>query len=263
MKTLIDKSDIRSFNEDGVVILRGVFSEWIDTLVKGAERHIKNPSERALIHHQEKHKGQFLEDFCNWRHIPEYSDFVFNSSLASIASSLMKSESVQLFHDHFFYKETNSGVPTPWHQDMPYYCVSGEQTISFWLPLESREKGVSLKSLAGSHKLNKEVRPTSWSNNENFYEDSGVFMDLPDTNEFELKEWRTEPGDAIAFNFKTVHGANANLTNKISRTLSFRLLGDDAVYKQRSGRTSPSFPDINQKDGERLREDWFPTLVNS
>ena len=88
---LINQSDIRSFNEDGVVILRGVFSEWIETLIKGAERHIENPSERALTHHHEKYKGQFLEDFCNWRAIPEYSDFIFNSSLALIASSLMKS----------------------------------------------------------------------------------------------------------------------------------------------------------------------------
>ena len=62
---LINQSDIRSFNEDGVVILRGVFSEWIETLIKGAERHIENPSERALTHHDEKYKGQFLEDFCN------------------------------------------------------------------------------------------------------------------------------------------------------------------------------------------------------
>jgi len=59
---LINQSDIRSFNEDGVVILRGVFSEWIETLLKGAERHIENPSERALTHHHEKYKGQFLEE---------------------------------------------------------------------------------------------------------------------------------------------------------------------------------------------------------
>ena len=262
MKMLIDQSDIQSFNEDGVVILRGVFSEWIDTLVKGAERHIKNPSVRALIHHQEKYKGQFLEDFCNWRDIPEYSDFIYNSSLALLASSLMKSKSAQFFHDHFFYKETNSGVPTPWHQDMPYYCVSGQQTVSFWLPLESREKSVSLKLLAGSHQLNKEIRPTSWASNESFYEDSEAFMNLPDIKEFTTKEWKTEPGDVVAFNFKTIHAANANIANTISRTLSFRLLGDDAVYKQRPGRTSPSFPGINQKNGERLREDWFPTLVS-
>jgi len=85
---------------------------------------------------------------------------------------------------------------------------------------------------------------------------------LPDIKEFTTKEWKTEPGDVVAFNFKTIHGANANIANTISRTLSFRLLGDDAVYKQRPGRTSPSFPGINQKNGERLREDWFPTLVS-
>jgi ectoine hydroxylase-related dioxygenase (phytanoyl-CoA dioxygenase family) len=85
-------------------------------------------------------------------------------------------------------------------------------------------------------------------------------MDLPDSNDYEIKEWNTQPGDVIAFNFKTIHGANANLNDKVSRTLSFRLLGDDVVYKQRSGRTSPNFPGINQRNGERLREDWFPTL---
>jgi len=37
-------------------------------------------------------------------------------------------------------------------------------------------------------------------------------------------------------------------------------LGDDVRYRQRPGRTSPNFPDINQKNGERLREDWFPII---
>ncbi|MDC3316187.1 phytanoyl-CoA dioxygenase family protein [Candidatus Thioglobus sp.] len=262
MEILINQSDVQSFKEDGVVLLKGVFSEWIDILVQGAKFHINNPSQRALTHHNKKYQGQFLEDFCNWRRIPEYSDFVFNSSLASIASNLMESESVQFFHDHFFYKDANSGVSTPWHQDIPYYCVSGDQTVSFWLPLESREKKFSLRSLAGSHLLKKEIRPTSWSNNESFYEDSKTFMDLPDSNDYEIKEWETEPGDVIAFNFKTIHEANANINNKISRTLSFRLVGEDVVFKNRPGRTSPSFPGINQNNGERLREDWFPTLLN-
>ena len=260
MALLIKQSDVQSFREDGVVILRGVFKEWIDVLANGADFHLSHPSERFLVHKNEKYQGQFLEDFCNWRRIPEYTDFIFNSNLASIASNLMESKSVQFFHDHFFYKEANSGVPTPWHQDIPYYCVKGHQTVSFWLPLESRQKNVSLRSLAGSHLLNKEIRPTSWSNNESFYEDSNAFMDMPDSDGYEIKEWETEPGDVIAFNFKTVHGANANKDIKMSRALSFRLLGDDVVYNERPGRTSPNFPGINQQNGERLREDWFPTL---
>ena len=39
-----------------------------------------------------------------------------------------------------------------------------------------------------------------------------------------------------------------------------KLFGDDAVYIERPGRTSPPYPGINQRNGERLREDWFPTI---
>jgi ectoine hydroxylase-related dioxygenase (phytanoyl-CoA dioxygenase family) len=87
-------------------------------------------------------------------------------------------------------------------------------------------------------------------------------MDLPniDNGGFEIKQWKIEPGDVVAFNFKTIHSAKANTVNRVSRTLSFRLIGDDVRYRQRPGRTSPNFPDINQKNGERLREDWFPTI---
>ena len=50
---------------------------------------------------------------------------------------------------------------------------------------------------------------------------------------------------------------------RVSRTLSFRLIGDDVRYQQRPGRTSPNFPNINQKNGELLREDWFPVIYNN
>ena len=99
MAKFINQSDVQSYREDGVVILRGVFTEWVDILGHGAEFHLKNPSKQSLVHHGEHLQGYFLEDFCNWRRIPEYTDFIFNSSLASIASDLMESNSVQFFHD--------------------------------------------------------------------------------------------------------------------------------------------------------------------
>ena len=40
-----------------------------------------------------------------------------------------------------------------------------------------------------------------------------------------------------------------------------RLVGDDARYVTRPGRTSPPFPEHGMTDGDRLRDDWFPTLV--
>jgi ectoine hydroxylase-related dioxygenase (phytanoyl-CoA dioxygenase family) len=254
---MIDTNNIKDYQDNGVVVLRGIFKDWIPVLRTGAEYNAQHPGPRALFH--DKNEGLFLEDFCR-QDIPEYKDFVYNSPLGAIAAQLMKSRSAQFFHDHYLHKAANSGLATPWHQDMPYYCVEGEQTVSFWIPLASRNKDISLKCVAGSHKLPAEIRPTRWSSEDSFYEDDTQFMDLPDIDngEYDIKAWAMQPGDVVAFNFKTIHSANRNSANTVNQTLSFRLVGDDARFIQRPGRTSPDFPDINQQKGERLREDWFP-----
>jgi hypothetical protein len=40
-----------------------------------------------------------------------------------------------------------------------------------------------------------------------------------------------------------------------------RLLGDDARYVTRPGRTSPPFPGHDMVEGQVLRQDWFPFLI--
>ncbi len=262
MSEYLSASDIKNYQGDGVVILRGVFKDWMKILQRGANFHDKNPSASALIHKKGHYKGKLLEDFCNWKRIPEYEDFILHSELGALSAALTRSSTAQFFHDHYLFKEGNSGVETPWHQDMPYYCVDGDQTVSFWLPLEARKKNVSLNCAAGTHQLSKEIRPTSWANNESFYTNDDEFIDIPDieNGNYKIKQWETEPGDVVAFNFKIIHSAKANKLSSISRTLSFRLLGDDVRYRERKGRTSPNFENINQINGERLREDWFPTI---
>lgn len=244
---LIGEADIQTYQVDGVVKLQGVFSDWIETLSKGAQTNIDHPSDSALTHQAPYHNGQFVEDFCNWQRIRKYTDFVYHSPLGEIAAQLMRSSSAQFFHDHILHKEAASGVPTPWHQDMPFYCVKGTQTVSFWIPLNVREQSVSLRLAAGSHQLPKEIRPTSWSNNESFYADDTHFMDIPDidNSEFEIKQWAMELGDAIAFDFRTIHGALPNTLASTNTTISFRLIGDDARYFDKGSRTSPNFPDID------------------
>jgi len=46
------------------------------------------------------------------------------------------------------------------------------------------------------------------------------------------------------------------------RAFSLRLVGDDARYVERPGRTSPPFPGHDMVAGQRLREDWFPRLFD-
>ena len=258
----IGEQQVSDYQDNGFVVLRGVFNDWIPALRRGADYNSAHPSDSALFHGADSDQGHFLEDFCNWRLIPEFHDFVLSSDLGQIAAELMQSRSAQFFHDHYLQKDAGTATATPWHQDMPYYCVRGEQTVSFWIPLEAREKEASLTCVAGSHRLPKEIRPTSWSTLDSFYADDASFMDLPDIDDdgYDIKTWAMEPGDAVAFNFKTIHGAKANTGHAVSRTVSFRLVGDDVRFFQRSGRTSPNFPDIEQQNGDRLREDWFPVI---
>ena len=77
---------------------------------------------------------------------------------------------------------------------------------------------------------------------------------------YNVLEWTMEPGDAVLFDFRTVHGARGNASRRSRRALSLRWVGDDARYVERPGRTSPPYPGHDMVSGQRLREDWFPVI---
>lgn len=82
----------------------------------------------------------------------------------------------------------------------------------------------------------------------------------PDAEGMQVLEWAMEPGDAVAFHYKTLHGARGNESANRRRAFSLRLVGEDARYVERPGRTSPPYPGHDMVAGQRLREDWFPVL---
>jgi ectoine hydroxylase-related dioxygenase (phytanoyl-CoA dioxygenase family) len=70
-------------------------------------------------------------------------------------------------------------------------------------------------------------------------------------------------GDAIVFNFSTVHGAPENKSKNRRRAFSVRFTGDDATYIKRKGEMSPPFPNVKLKNGQALDSRTFPVLVSS
>lgn len=258
---MITAQMISDFQRDGVVLVKGLFSEFVDDLARGIERNMAEPGPYAAENLKEGEQGRFFDDYCNWDRIPEFEHVIRKSNVAEVAAQLMQSKSVQLFHDHVLVKEPGTSKPTPWHSDGPYYFVKGQQTISFWSPVDP-VTDASLRLVAGSHKWEKPVLPTRWLSEENFYPDPDAYMPVPDPDaeNMDIREWAMEPGDAVAFNFDVLHGARGNTTNNRRRAFSLRLVGDDAVYTERPGRTSPPFPDHGMTEGEKLRKDWFPYL---
>lgn len=260
---LLTMADIEAFQRDGVVLVKGLFSRFVDTIRDGIDRNIADPGPYAAENLKEGESGRFFDDYCNWSRIPEFEEVVRNSPAAEVAADLMGSERVQMFHDHVLVKEPGTTKATPWHQDGPYYFVDGTQNVSFWAPVDP-VTDASLRCVAGSHVWEKQVLPTRWLSEESFYPNEDEYMPVPDPDAeaMDIREWPMEPGDAVAFNFGILHGARGNTTDIRRRAFSIRLLGDDARYVERPGPTSPPFPGHGMNSGQILREDWFPFLFD-
>ena len=219
------------------------------------------PGPYAAENLKEGESGRFFDDYCNWTRIPEFEDVIRNSPAAAVAADLMNSDAVQVFHDHVLVKEPGTSKQTPWHQDAPYYFVEGKQTVSFWCPVDPVREA-TLRCVAGSHRWPQQVLPIRWLSEANFYEHEDEYMPVPDPDKegMDIREWEMEPGDAVAFDYGTLHGARGNTTQSRRRAFSLRLIGDDARYVERPGPTSPPFPGHEMKPGQVLRKDWFPEI---
>lgn len=253
---------VEDFQRDGVVLIKGLWKDWVEDLRAGVERNMAEPGPSAAENLKPGEAGRFFDDYCNWTRIPEFERVIRGSDVAEAAAKLMRSNRVQMFHDHVLVKEPGTTRATPWHQDGPYYFVGGRQTVSFWSPLDP-VKEATLRCVAGSHRWAKEVLPTRWLAETSFYPDSEKYMAVPDPDAegMVVREWEMEPGDAVAFDYLTLHGARGNTATSRRRAFSLRLLGDDARYVERPGRTSPPFPGHDMQPGQVLRQDWFPFLI--
>lgn len=261
MHALITQDHVDAFQRDGVVLVKGLFADYVDTIRAGIERNMAEPGPYAAENLKDGERGRFFDDYCNWNRIAEFEDVIRHSPAAEVAADLMQSEAVQVFHDHVLVKEPGTTKATPWHQDGPYYFVDGRQTVSFWSPMDP-VSDASLRCVAGSHAWEKPVLPTRWLAETNFYPDTQAYMPVPDPDAqgMDIREWAMEPGDAVAFHYATLHGARGNTTEARRRAFSVRLLGDDARYVERPGPTSPPFPGHEMQAGQVLREDWFPVI---
>lgn len=263
MGNYVTERQVSDYQRDGAVHLSGLFKDWVDRIRAGIERNMRAPGPYASENLRPGENGRFFDDYCNWDRIPEFADVVRASPAACAAAELMRSKSAQLFHDHVLVKEPGTSKATPWHQDAPYYFVDGDQTVSFWIPVDPVDEA-TLRCIAGSHRWSKMVLPVRWLSDQNFYAGEDDYLPVPDPDaepgRYTVLEWPMQPGDAVAFHYRTAHGARGNLSERRRRVFSVRWLGDDVRYVTRPGRTSPPFPGHNMRNGERLREDWFPVI---
>ena len=261
-----DVEDIALFQREGVILIRGLFCDWVDPLRAGLQRNMDNPDDYAFPCDSVAPggTGRFFDSYCNWHRMPEYTAFISESPAAAMAAQFMESSRAQFFHEHVFCKEPGTQTATPWHHDLPYYCVDGRQNVSIYVSLDETPAETAVRFLAGSHRSGQLYFPRHFVDGADYVQDEkGMTSVMSHEDTFRKEDIRTfalQPGDTLLFDFRTLHGTTAAPIKARRRAFSTRWLGDDMVYCERAGETSPPLKDLGVTPGMRMPESLFPTL---
>ncbi len=139
----IDRQTIDTYQTDGVVLLKGAFTAWIDGLANGVAELMANPSEyghaRTVV--PKDGSAPFFQDYCNWSRIADFEQFVRQSPAAEIAAALMQSTTAKFFHEHTLVKPAGGSTVTPGITISPTTALRGGRTSAFgsrWTRLRRR-----------------------------------------------------------------------------------------------------------------------------
>lgn len=257
----ITADEVAEYGNNGVVKLAAIFDlEWIEYLRHAVETAMANPGPHAEEY--AKGEGRFFGDLDVAKRHDGFRDFVYNSPAAEIAGTIMGADKVNFFYDQLLVKEPGTAAATPWHQDQPYWAVSGHQVLSIWLPLDPVARESSLKYVRGSHHWGAH-NPHNFIDNTP-YEGTGL-PELPDIDsrrdEYKILGWDMEPGDCLVFQGMIVHGSAGNASMVCRRrALATRWTGDDARYEVRGGQVAIPTSDPGLQHGSLMDCDDFPVI---
>ena len=255
--------EVERFREDGVVLVRDVLEpNWLELIEHGVEQGRQDLSMVGKF--MSRGTAGYEMDIFLWKRIDALRDAIYYGPFAHWAQQLMGSEEVRFFYDQMFVKEAGTDAPTPWHQDLSFWPIRGEQICSMWITLDevSRESS-GLMYVKGSHRWPQRFKAISPDYFEPIIDEK--MDDIPDINAdpdaYDLVEWDMQPGDILMFHPLTLHGSYGNShRDRRRRAIAFRWIGDDVVYTPSPTRMAITFPH-DSVEGGPLRGGAFPRIV--
>ncbi|MFT6292710.1 MAG: ectoine hydroxylase-related dioxygenase (phytanoyl-CoA dioxygenase family) [Ilumatobacter sp.] len=264
----VPEQTLQDFRDDGVAVMRGLLDDrWLEMIADGVEYNRCNPSPWSHWYTDADEAVGFWTDYVTWRDVSQYRTAAFESPLASAAAQLMKSTEVRFFHEHVLVKEPGATERTPWHHDQPYYCINGDQNVSLWVALDSVPTSSGMRFVAGSHRWNRWFVPRKFVDHTSYIDSDSTFEIVPDIDtevaagQHRLVSFDVEPGDVVAFHYRTLHDAPGNELPRRRRAVSFRWIGDDATYTTRPWEVSPPYASEGLRVGGPLNGDERFPLV--
>ncbi|MEZ5958564.1 MAG: phytanoyl-CoA dioxygenase family protein [Hyphomonadaceae bacterium] len=263
-----------AYAEDGAVVLRGVIPpDCIERMRAAVDRVMEEPGKGAVEYGEGE--GRFFGDFLVWMRDPDFEAFALRSPLPEIAHALLGSLQVRLFYDQLLVKEPGAKEETPWHQDLPYWPLRGDDIISLWAPFDdvTAESG-AMRYVKGSHKAGILYAPTPFGRTSGFERvlAAAQLPPFPRAETFlqdaDILVCEMAPGDVIAHHPLVFHWSPGNLHPTLRRrALAMRYVGDHAAFDEAAANflAHPSLAallrePLSFKTGDRLGCSNFPLV---
>ncbi len=222
------ESDISFFRESGFIKLKNVFSRELLDFYEAeiTQKVIELNTMHVPLEERDTYHKAFLQIANLWQKSKIVKEFVMGKRLAQIASDLLGTSGVRLYHDQALYKEPGGGF-TPWHADQYYWPLASEKCCTAWIPLQETPL---------------EMGPLSFSAKSHQF---SVGRDLPISDESEiliqkaLKEanydYIAEPFEIgeVSFHYGwTFHNAGSNTTEKPRKVMTIIYMDEQMRLKK-------------------------------
>jgi ectoine hydroxylase-related dioxygenase (phytanoyl-CoA dioxygenase family) len=239
-------AQIAQFREQGFIKLKQVLSpaalehygreitDWV----------LRCSKETKPLAERDTYGKAFLQIMNLWTQSDVVKEFCFGHRLARLATELMGTRGVRMYHDQALYKEPGGGK-TPWHADQYYWPLSNHNTVTAWVPLQATPLEMGpLAFSVGSHKYNLGRDIAISDESEARISKALLEQKLPmEESAFELGE--------VSFHYGwTFHRAGANQTANPRRVMT-------VIYMDRDMRLVAPANKNQQADWER----WLPGVT--
>jgi len=206
--------------------------------------------------------GRFWARTFNWRRFPSVAALGCEPPMPEVIAKLMDSSRINFFGEQLFFKEAGSVHRTAFHQDAPYFHLTGEQCCTVWMPLDVVDVDNGMMGyVRGSHRW--EIHAANVFASQAPIPGSPLGQ-LPDIegheDDYDVVYYPAKPGDAIVHHVRTVHGSTGNTGKRDRRAFTLRYVGDDVRYLEREGAPPDSQKAVKLKNGDVMDSEEFPLI---
>lgn len=130
---------ITRFREEGFIKLKDVFDAhtlgyYADAITR--KTFELNPNKDRPLDDRDTYGKAFIQVSNLWRKDETVKAFALGRRLARLATELLGTRGVRMWHDQALYKEPAGGF-TPWHVDQQYWPMASSKSVTAWVPLQA------------------------------------------------------------------------------------------------------------------------------